>query len=320
MYRLTEKENARLPLFKELIGDVLIGLAEEDPRILVFDADLANASGLQKFAARFPERFVDCGIQEANMVGMAAASSESGAVPFAHTFAAFAGRKCVDQVFLAACYSQLNLKLIGSDPGITAATNGGTHQAMEDMGLFMAYPDITLLEPSDGVQYAYLLRLMKETYGVCYLRANRKCEKQIYEEGSSFAFGKGCLLREGNDATIIASGIEVGEARKAAALLEKEGISVRVIDMFCWKPLDRELIIESAQKTGAIVVAENHATASGLGSAVANVVVQECPVPMRFIGVRERFGEVGSIPYLQKKFEMDDESIARQVREVLKQK
>ncbi len=306
--------------FKEIIGDVLIELAEEDPRVLVFDADLVNASGLRKFADKYPNRLVDCGIQEANMTGVAAAASEAGVIPFAHTFSAFAARKCVDQIFLAACYSKLDLKLIGSDPGITAATNGGSHQGMEDMGILMSLNNITLLEPSDGIMYRWMLREIKNTSGVFYVRTNRKEDREIYEKDTVFELGKGKVLRDGADAAIIASGIEVYEALEAAEMLEKENLSVRVVDMFCWRPIDQELILQCAEETGAIVTAENHVTATGLGSAVANVIVNNCPVPMEFVGVRERFGEVGSIPFLMKKFEMDASAIAEKVRKAVERK
>lgn len=320
MEHIVIEEKRELPLFKEIIGRVMVDLVKEDPHVLVYDADLANASGLSAVREACPEQFIDCGIQEANMVGTAAASSEAGAIPFAHTFAAFTGRKCIDQLFMAACYPKLNLKLIGSDPGITAAVNGGSHQGMDDMGIMMCLNNITLLEPSDGVMYEQLLRMAKETYGVFYLRVNRKEKLQIYEEGTKFEFGKGKLLREGTDVTLIASGIEVAQSLEAAKILEKEGISARVIDMFCWRPIDEELIAESAEKTGAIVTAENHCTATGLGSAVARVVAQKKPVPMEMIGVVERYGEVGSIPYLMEKFHMDAASIADAARKAVSRK
>lgn len=320
MLKLCRNREEPSSTFKQIFPEELIAIAEENPNVVAFDADLANASGLREFADRYPERFFECGIQEANMAGTAAASSEAGLIPFAHTFAAFAARKCIDQVFLAGCYAQLDLKLIGSDPGVTAATNGGSHQAMEDMGIFMGLPNITLLEPSDGVLFRFLLRQMAQRRGVFYLRSNRKETRWLYDEASTFELGKGNVLRDGTDVTLIASGIEVYEALDAAELLQDQGISARVVDMFCWRPIDRELIVRCAQETGAIVTAENHAVASGLGSAVANVVVQEYPVPMSFIGVNERFGEVGSIAFLQKKFCMDAQSIAAQALAVINRK
>ncbi len=320
MYQCYLKENKKLPLIKDLVGTVLCDMIKEDPRVLVFEADLARAGGTAAVNNNCPENFINCGIQEANMVGMAAASSESGAIPFTHTFGSFATRKTIDQIFMAACYPKMNLKMLGSDPGITASTNGGSHQAMEDMGIAMGLNNITLVEPSDGIMFEKVMRMMKDTYGVFYLRSHRKADKQIYAEDAKFEFGKGCLLREGTDATIIASGIEVEQAMIAADVLQEEGISVRVIDMWCWRPIDRELIIESAQKTGAIVTAENHVLATGLGSAVARVVAEECPVPMGYIGINEHYGEVGSVAFLMEKFKMDAASIADKVRLVIAKK
>lgn len=320
MFRLCQDKQKRMISMKEIIGDTLVDMVKEDDRVLAFDADLASPGGFSKLGEIFPEKLINCGIQESNMVGAAAASSDSGAIPFAHTFAAFAGRKCLDQIFMAACYPGMNFKFIGSDPGITAAFNGGSHQAYEDMGSMICFNNITLLEPSDGIMCRELLKMMKDTYGVFYLRSNRKETHQIYSEGSKFEFGKGNILSEGKDVTIIASGIEVVQAQNAANELAKEGVFATVIDMFCWRPLDKTLIKTCAEKTGAIVVAENHNTANGLGAAVAKAVGELCPVPLGFIGVDERYGEVGSIPFLMKKFSMDSNSIVSRVHETIRRK
>ena len=211
--------------------------------------------------------------------------------------------------------------MIGSDGAITATTNGGSHQGMEDMGILSNLNNITLIDPSDANMMRALLPKVAETYGMFYVRQHRKGTDAVYTPDSTFEIGKGNVLREGTDATIIASGIEVGEALKAAEDLEKRGISVRVVDMFTWKPLDKELIVESARKTGAIVTAENHGLATGLGHAVAAVVAEECPVPMGFIGVDEQYGEVGDLQYLMKKFRMTAEDIAKKVQmTILKKK
>lgn len=320
MWKMTKNTAVTMPTFKEVLARVMNDLVEEDPRVLVFDADLAMASGLKAVGEKHPGRLINCGIQEANMIGVAASASEGGVIPFTHTFGAFAGRKCMDQIFLAACYPGMNIKMIGSDPGITAAVNGGSHQAMEDMGLMMCMNNITLLEPSDAVMYEELLHLMKDTDGIFYLRTNRKETHPIYEQGSKFELGKGNLLREGTDVTLIASGIEVAQSLEAAELLSKEGIEASVVDMFCWRPIDRELIEACARKTGAIVTAENHCTATGLGAAVARVTAETYPVPLEMIGVVERYGEVGSIPFLMKKFHMDAESIAEKAKAVIARK
>lgn len=300
--------------------DTLLRLMEEDPRVAVLDADLANASGLAKLKERFPQRFFDCGIQEANMVGTAAGMSESGVIPFTHTFACFASRKCIDQIFLSACYAGLNVKLIGTDPGVTAATNGGSHQGMEDMGTLISLNNITLIDATDSVMLADLLPKIKDRYGVHYVRVYRRDTQQVYAPGSTFEIGKGNVLRDGGDATIIASGIEVAEALKAAELLSAQGIETRVVDMFTWRPLDEELIVRCAEETGAIVTAENHVLASGLGRAVAGVVVRNCPVPMGFIGVDEQYGEVGGLPFLMERFHLTAKDIARKVAETVVRK
>ena len=305
---------------RDLYCSTLMRLGEQDQRVAVVEADLASPIGIIPFAKKFPERFFDCGIQESNMVGIAAGMSAAGMVPFAHTFAAFAARRCLDQLFVSACYAQLNIKLVGSDPGITALYNGGTHMGLEDMGVLMGIPDITLVEPTDSAMLEDILRTAKDTYGVFYIRMNRKNAVHIYESGSHFQIGKGVLLREGEDVTIIASGIMVDESLKAAERLAAEGIGARVINMFTWKPLDEELIARCAQETGAIVVAENHQICSGLGRSVAGVVCERCPVPMGYVGIQDTFGEVGDLPYLMERFELKAENIAIAAKKTIQHK
>ncbi len=310
MFQLVEL-GSNGPDKKTVMGETLLKMMAEDKRVVVLDADLANASGMSVIRDKYPERFFDCGIQEANMVGTAAGISESGAIPFTHTFACFASRKCLDQIFLSACYAGLNVKLIGTDPGVTAATNGGSHQGMEDMGSLISINNITLIDVTDTVMLADLLPKVKDRYGVHYMRVYRRDTQLVYAEGSTFEIGKGNLLRDGKDLTIIASGIEVAEALKAANILAEQGISARVVDMFTWRPLDDELVVRCAKETGAILTAENHVIASGLGRAVAGTVVRNAPVPMDFIGINEQFGEVGSLPFLMKRFELTAEDIAK---------
>lgn len=307
-------------VMRDVYCRVMMEMAGEDPRVVVADADLASPIGIMPYARAYPERFFDCGIQESNMVGVAAGMSAAGMVPFAHTFAAFAARRCLDQVFVSACYAQLNMKLIGSDPGIMALYNGGTHMGLEDMGAFMGIPNITLVEPADSAMLEDLLRTAKDTYGVFYIRMNRKNAAHIYEPGSHFEVGKGVLLREGTDVTIITSGILIAESLKAADILAAQGVSARVADMFTWKPLDKELVARCAYETGAIVTAENHQTASGLGRSVAAAVCETHPVPMGLIGAQDRFGEVGDLNYLLGRFEMRAEDIAAKAMETVRRK
>lgn len=319
MFKLAEKNTKTSPM-RDVLAQGLIDLARTNDRIAVLDADLLGASGLRAFQQAFPERTIDCGIQEANMVGVAAGMSECGVIPFTHTFSCFASRKCIDQSFLSACYAGLNVKMIGSDGGVVATVNGGSHQGMEDMGIYNSLPNITLVEPADANMMAAILPQIVDTYGTFYIRQWRRCTNAVYTSDSTFTIGKGKLLADGNDATIIASGVEVPEALKAAEMLKAQGIHARVIDMFTWRPIDKDIIVESARKTGAIVTAENHCLASGLGHAVAAVTAEYAPVPMGFIGVNEQYGEVGDLEYLMKKFHLTANDIAEKVQQTIQRK
>ena len=298
----------------------LIRLADGDERIIALDADLMGAMGTKPFEKKYPERTVDCGIQEANMVGVACGMSAAGKIPFAHTFAPFMTRRACDQIFMSGAYAKMNVKLVGSDPGITAQLNGGTHMPFEDMGIMRLIPEMTVIEPTDVSMLEDLMPQIAAQYGMVYMRLVRKEVQQVYERGSQFTIGKAVHVREGSDATIIASGFCVAEAIRAAELLAQEGISVRILDMFTWKPLDREVILSAAAETGAIVTAENHNVINGLGAAVAEVLVREHPVPVEMVGVQDEFGEVGKLAYLAERFGLKAENIADAVRRVLKRK
>lgn len=298
----------------------LIDLAKNNKDIVLMDADLINALGVKAFVKEFPERSFDCGISEANMIGMACGLSIQGKIPFAHTFGPFASRRVADQTFISGVYNKANVKIIGSDPGVTAASNGGTHMPFEDMGIYRTFPEMTLVEATDPVQLAAILPQIANTYGMFYLRMVRKDVNVVYEEGSTFEIGKAAELRDGKDVTIIASGYCVAEAYKAAEALEKDGISARVVDCFTWKPIDVDMIIKAAKETGAIVTAENHNVMCGLGSAVAEVVVKNCPVPMEMIGSQDEFGEVGPVSYLSERFHMNCPDIVEAAKKVVKRK
>ena len=298
----------------------LIRLADGDERIIALDADLMGAMGTKPFEKKYPERTVDCGIQEANMVGVACGMSAAGKIPFAHTFAPFMTRRACDQIFMSGAYAKMNVKLVGSDPGITAQLNGGTHMPFEDMGIMRLIPEMTVIEPTDVSMLEDLMPQIAAQYGMVYMRLVRKEVQQVYERGSQFTIGKAVHVREGSDATIIASGFCVAEAIRAAELLAQEGISVRILDMFTWKPLDREAILSAAAETGAIVTAENHNVINGLGAAVAEVLVREHPAPVEMVGVQDEFGEVGKLAYLAERFGLKAENIADAVRRVLKRK
>jgi transketolase len=315
------KEN--VPEKKEMrtaFCETLMELARENPEVVLLDADLMGAMGTKPFQAEFPERTIDCGIQEANMVGVAAGLSAAGKIPFVHTFGPFVTRRACDQVFMSAAYAKLNVKLIGSDPGITASFNGGTHMPFEDMGIMRMFPTVTVIEPTDIVMLRDMLRQIAGLYGVHYVRLVRKSAIKIYEEGSAFEIGKSVLLREGTDLTVIASGYCVSESLLAADILAEQGIHARVLNMFTWKPLDVEAVSAASLETGAVVTAENHNVIGGLGSAVAEVLVKTKPAPTEMIGSQDQFGEVGPIDYLAERYKMTAKDIVDAARKVLARK
>lgn len=305
---------------RKVYGDTLIKLAEKNDKITVIDCDLSLSMGTKEFYGKFPERAFNLGIQEANACCVAAGLSTEGFVPFVHTLAVFASRRICDQIFLSCSYAGRNVKIIGGDSGICATMNGGTHMAFEDIGVLRSIPEITIVEPTDNAMLAKLLPIIAETYGVFYMRYPRRMTVSVYDDDESFEIGKAKLLKDGTDVTIIASGITVSEALSAAETLGKEGISARVVDMFTIKPIDKEEIIRSAEKTGAILTVENHNVIGGLGSAVSEVVAENCPVPMKRMGVGEEFGEVGTQDYLAKRYKLTAEYICEESRKLLAKK
>ena len=298
----------------------IVRMIEAGKPVVGMDADLMRAVGLLPYQADHADRIFDCGIAEANMAGVAAGLSAEGFVPFIHSFAAFASRRMFDQVYMSGAYARLNVKVVGSDPGVGSALNGGTHQANEDMALMTAVPDMRVIEPSDAAMLVNLLPKIADTYGMFYLRLFRLQARKLYETGSDFEIGKAVTLRDGKDVTIIACGLEVAEALTAADALSKEGIDARVLDMFTVKPVDRDAVIAAARETGAIVTAENHNVIGGLGAAVAKVVCEECPVPMSRVGIQDTFGEVGFTPLLMERFGLTAADIAVEARKLLAKK
>lgn len=313
------KNNERVEM-RKVYCRTMMEMAGEDRRVVALDCDLASPIGMSDFGKAFPDRMIDCGIMEANMAGIAAGMSARGCIPFAHTFACFQSRKCIDQIFLSAGFADLNAKYVGSDPGILALYNGASHMGLEDMGILMNVPNMTLIEPSDAVMLADILRQVKDTWGLFYIRMNRKDAAVIYDPSTSFEIGRGLVLRDGADVTLIASGMMVEQTLKAASLLEAWGIQAAVIDMFTWKPLDEALVLKYARETGAVVTVENHRMASGLGSMVANLLAENYPVPVGKIGVGNVYGEVGVLPYLLERFHMTPADIALKAKETLARK
>ena len=301
MYKVLKEIRPEEVEMKKTFADTMEEMAAKDDAVVYFDCDVINSIGMVGFGEKYPDRCIDCGIQEANMIGVAAG-------------------RVIDQVYISAAYAKLNVRMIGSDAGVTASYNGGTHMPIEDMGLMRTIPEVTLLEPTDSVMLADLMRQTKDMYGVFYIRITRKVVDKVFEDGSTFEIGKAVELRDGSDVTLITSGYCTTDTIKAAEILAKEGISAKVLNMFTWKPLDVEAIVAAAQKTGAIVTVENHNVINGLGSAVAEVVGEHCPVPMKRIGVQDRFGEVGSIDYLKGIFGMTVEDIVAAAKETIKRK
>jgi transketolase len=293
---------------------------KENKDVYYLDCDLCGALGSSRLMQELPMQAINCGIMEANMMGVAAGLSLKGKVPFAHSFGTFASRRVADQVFLSGCYNKANIKILGSDPGITAQQNGGTHMPFEDVGVFRSFTGMTILDIADNALMMNLLPKIVKQYGMMYIRFPRKGSECYCGEGNDFTIGKGTLLREGGDVTIIACGVEVPQALKAAAELETQGIDARVIDMFTIKPIDREIIIESSVKTGAIVTAENHNVIGGLGSAVAEVLSENAPCIMERVGIKEQFGQVGSETYLSETYGLTYSHIAKACKRVVDKK
>lgn len=314
-YRIcTEIDKTEEKAMRDVFCETMLDMAKTDERIVYMDADLMNSIGMRPFANEYPERTINCGIQEANMIGVAAGLSVTGKVPFVHTFGVFASRRVADQVFISAAFARANIRIVGSDPGVTASFNGGTHMPFEDLGIMRGIPGVTVIEPTDSVMLADIVKQLKDLKGVYYIRLSRKNAVKVFEGGSAFEIGRAATVREGKDVSIIASGICVADARKAAEMLAKEGISAQVVNMFTIKPVDKEAVIKAAKSTGCIVTAENHNVINGLGSAVAEVLAENCPVPMERVGVMDEFGEVGSVDYLKQRFGITAQEIARKAK------
>ena len=280
--------------------DMTIELAKKDPRIVDVEADLGNCIFGPDFQAEFPNRYIDIGICEQSLSCIAAGLSAVGMIPFAHSFAVFASRRMCDQNYISCAYAQNNVKIVASAPGISPGENGGTHHALEDIAIMRAMVDVVISEPADSTSMRWLVKNAVENNGVYYIRAERTTNNKIYEDGSEFEIGKANIIREGSDVTFIGEGaVMLDNCMTAAEMLEKEGISARVVDIFTIKPIDAETIVKCAKETGAIVTAENHSITGGLGTAVSEVLCDNnCVVPFKKIGIPNRFGEVGQVPEL----------------------
>lgn len=305
---------------RQALANALVERARRDDKVVVLDADLMSCHATKVFKAEFPDRFVNVGIAEQNLIGISAGLSAMGKTPFAYSFGPFATRRCYDQIFISVAYAYQNVKIVGSDPGVTAEYNGGTHMPFEDMALMRAVPHMVCFEPTDATMLEKAVDQIADYKGAVYIRMPRKKMEKVYDESLHFELGKAIRLREGKDVTLVASGIMVSRALDAADMLANDGISARVVNLHTWKPIDKDELIACAKETGAIVTCENHNVCNGLGSAVAEVLVQNHPVPMKLVGVQDEFGQVGKNAYLSEVYHLTAQDIYQNALDVVKMK
>lgn len=295
-------------------------LLELDEKIVYLDADLMGCLKVRELWKEEPKRVFNCGIQEANMVGTAAGLFLAGYKPYIHSFTPFISRRAYDQIFISVAYAHKSVHLIGTDSGITATANGGTHMCFEDVALMRVIPGACVVDVTDAEMFHGMLKATVDRPGVTYFRTPRRGAPDIYLPGTEFRPGCGHVLTEGEDVTIVASGIMVATALEAGKLLESERIHAQIIDPITVKPLDEELILQSAAKTHAVVTAENANVIGGLGSAVADLLAEKLPAPMAKVGITDRFGQTGTADYLRKVYGLVPENIVAQVHSVLARK
>lgn len=308
---------------RDALALTLKDLMAADPSICYVDCDLMGCVNTKQLRAAYPDRAYEAGIAEGNAAGLSAGMAAAGKTVFFHSFGTFASRRCYDQIYMSAAYAGLTVHVLGSDPGVTAAYNGGTHMPLEDGAMYCSIPEATVLDAADFVQLQSIVsQLSGIKKGITYTRFPRKDIIQIYEDGSKFEIGKGVTLRESDQdqAAVIASGILVDEALKAQEALAAEGISIRVIDMFTWKPLDEDLVVKAAAETGAIVTAENHNVTCGLGAAVAGCLARKRPTVQEFVGVQDRFGQVGPQSFLMDEYGLRAADIVAAVKRAISRK
>lgn len=293
-------------------------LMAENENIVVIDADLSKPNGTFPLRSKFPERAFDVGIAEQNMASVAAGMSSYGFIPFISSFTPFSTRRICDQIAISIAYAKQNVKIIGSDPGISAEFNGGTHMSMEDIGVLRSIPDMVIYEVVDANQFKQALPQIVAYEGPVYIRMFRKTIDDVFTDPNyQFDLFHADTLQTGTDVSIFCSGIMVQETLKANEMLKAQQIQAEIISIHTVKPIDREAVVASARKTGAVVTAENHNVIGGLRSAVAEVLAEECPTPLRAIGVKDQFGQVGKMPYLKEQYHMRAEDIVAAVKEVL---
>lgn len=304
----------------QVFNKTMRALIEEDPKVVYLDADLMGSLKTADLWHDFPNNVFNTGIQEANMVGVACGMYLNGMKPYVHSFAPFASRRVFDQVFLSVGYGKKSIRVIGSDAGIMATHNGGTHMCFEDVAMMRSVPDACVVDVSDPTMCGAFLRLTKDRPGLTYIRTPRRDLPDIYLPDMQFEIGKGKVLREGRDVTLIGSGIMVATCLQAAQQLAEQGIDARVVDIVTIKPLDKELVRSCAQETGAIVTAENANIIGGLGSAVAEYLSEVQPTPVLRVGIRDEYGCVGMESYLREAYGLTPETISEQAKKAIMMK
>lgn len=305
---------------RDAYGDALVELGRENPDIVVLDADLSKSTKTNLFCKEFPDRHFNMGIAEANMISTAAGLATCGKIPFASTFAVFASGRAWEQVRMSVCYPELNVKIVATHGGITVGEDGASHQANEDIAVMRALPNITVVVPADGIETKKAVRAIADYHGPVYMRLGRSGVPVVFDESYEFVLGRAVVIRPGDDVSIFACGIMVAEALEAAELLKAEGVSAEVVNVSTIKPLDVETILESVRKTGCAVSAEEHSIVGGLGSAVAEAIIDACPIPMERVGVPDTFTESGKPSELLKKYGMTPADIAAAARLAIQHK
>lgn len=301
---------------RQAYGEALAALGATNDQIVVLDGDLSGSTMTKLFAKEYPNRFFNVGIAEQNLYGIAAGFAVSGKTVFASTFAMFASGRAFEIIRNSIGLTGANVKICATHAGVTVGEDGASHQAIEDLALMRTIPGMLVINPSDAVSTKKLINAVSEWKGPAYVRLGRAAVPNVYREEDTLEIGKAVTLKEGTDFTIIATGILVNEAMIAAATLEQEGVSVRILDMHTIKPIDRDAIMNAAKQTSGIVTAEEHTVIGGLGAAVAEVVVQEFPVPMEFIGIKDRFGQSGKPAELLKEYQLTAENIVEAVHKL----
>jgi transketolase len=305
---------------REAYGKALVKLGAQNKQIIVLDADLSKSTKTVEFAKVYPERFFNVGIAEQNLMGTAAGLAAAGKIPFVSTFAMFATGRAFEQVRNTIAYPRLNVKIAATHAGLTVGEDGASHQSIEDIALMSVIPNMTVIVPADGVEAEGAIMAAAEYDGPVYIRLGRLSIPIINDDDYQFHWGKGVVVQEGTDVTLIGTGVMVNYCLEAALELEKEGISVQVVNIHTIKPIDRELILACAQKTGAVVTAEEHSVIGGLGSAVANLLSEEYPVPLKKVGIEDTFGESGKPLDLLNKYGLNTTKIVKSAREIINRK